>query len=163
EEAMIKTRRWFLQLAGGGALALLAAPHLLPRAFAEEARRVPPGFGRKEFIPQGFDEVLRELGADGSTPSADIELHAPEIAENGAVVPIEITSKLPGTRRIAILSDKNPHALTAVFAIPEGTEAWVSTRVKVAETSNVIALVQTDAGYFHTDRLVKVTLGGCGG
>ncbi len=70
---------------------------------------------------------------------------------------------MPGTKSISILSEKNPHALSATFQIPDGTEPYVSTRVKIAETSKLYALVQTDKGYFYTDQVVKVTLGGCGG
>jgi sulfur-oxidizing protein SoxY len=79
------------------------------------------------------------------------------------VVPVVIQSKLPGTRMIAIVSEKNPHALSAAFHFPEGTEPYVMTRVKIAETSHLRALVQTDKGFFYTEKLVKVTLGGCGG
>ena len=72
-------------------------------------------------------------------------------------------AKVPNTRMIAIISEKNPHALSAAFHFPEGADPYVMTRVKIAETSNVYALVQTDKGFFYTDQLVKVTLGGCGG
>ena len=95
--------------------------------------------------------------------STDIQLKAPPIAENGAVVPVMVESKLPNTQTIAIISEKNPHALSAAFHIPEGTEPYVLTRVKIAETSKLYALVKTDKGFFYTDQLVKVTLGGCGG
>src|SRR5574337_314613 len=137
------SRRAFLQAgASGTALLLAAAAGLLPR-FALAA--------------------VEALGGSTAQNSADIDFQAPEIAENGAVVPLVIESKLPGTRLIAIVSEKNPHALSAVFHIPAGTEPYVMTRVKIAETSDVTALVQTDQGFFYTDRLVKVTLGGCGG
>lgn len=161
---MNTTRRKFIQLVGGGsALALVLGPGLVSRVLAADPSPLAAGDDRKQFETQDIDEVVKLLGGDKAEASGEIDLHAPEIAENGAVVPIEITSKLPNTKLIAIVSDKNPHALTAVFHIPEGTEAWISTRVKIAETSNVVALVQTDKGFFRTDRMVKVTLGGCGG
>ncbi|MBS0569531.1 MAG: thiosulfate oxidation carrier protein SoxY [Proteobacteria bacterium] len=161
---MTVDRRKFLGLTGGGGvLALCAGTGLLPRLAAALTSPLAAGDTRKPFEASTLDAVIKAFGGAASQASGDIDLRAPEIAENGAVVPIEITSKLPGTKLIAIVSEKNPHALSAAFHIPEGTEAWISTRVKIAETSNVVALVQTDKGFFHAERLVKVTLGGCGG
>lgn len=162
---MNSTRRRFLQVGAGGGVALLLVAAGLPPRFALAAQGNPLAAGddRKPFEAMTLDEVVRQMGGDKAEASTGIDLKAPEIAENGAVVPIEITSNLPGTKMIAIVSEKNPHALSAAFRIPEGTEAFVSTRVKVAETSKVYALVQTDKGFFYTDHLVKVTLGGCGG
>jgi sulfur-oxidizing protein SoxY len=118
---------------------------------------------REAFDGRTLDEVVKALGGSGAKPSADIRFKAPDIAENGAVVPVEVESPLPGTQAIAIVVEKNPHVLSANFEIPSGTEPFVATRVKVAETSNMYALVKTDAGYFYAQKLVKVTLGGCGG
>ncbi|MSR15218.1 MAG: thiosulfate oxidation carrier protein SoxY [Gammaproteobacteria bacterium] len=118
---------------------------------------------RPAFTAETLEETLKALGASGSKESSEIEFKAPEIAENGAVVPVEVDSKLPGTRSIAIIVEKNPHLMSADFTFPEGTDPYVATRVKVAETSNLLAVVKTDAGVFHATRLVKVTLGGCGG
>ena len=162
---MNATRRKFLQVgASSGAALLLVAAGLSPRlVFAASANPLAPGDERKPFEAMTLDDVVKQLGGEKAERSTEIDLSAPEIAENGAVVPIEITSKLPGTKMIAIVSEKNPHALSAAFQIPADTEAFVSTRVKVAETSKVFALVQTDKGFFYTDHLVKVTLGGCGG
>ncbi len=162
---MSSTRRRFLQAGASGGVALLMVASGLSPSFVLAASDNPlaPGDDRKPFEAMTLDEVVKQLGGDKAEASTEIELRAPEIAENGAVVPIEITSKLPGTKMIAIVSEKNPHALSAAFRIPADTEAFVSTRVKVAETSKVFALVQTDKGFFYTDHLVKVTLGGCGG
>ena len=161
---MSMSRRTFLQTtAGGSALLVVAAAGFTPPlglAAAEPAGQLDP---RKSFQAHTLDEVVKAFGGSGAQQSSEIALQAPEIAENGAVVPLVIESKLPGTRMIAIVSEKNPHALSAVFNIPEGTEPYVMTRVKIAETSKVTALVQTDKGFFYTDQLVKVTLGGCGG
>ncbi len=154
------TRRNFLQTStGGAALLALVAAGLLPQS-ALAAEHVEK---RAQFNGKTLDEVVKALGGSAAQQSAEIQLKAPEIAENGATVPVEITSKLPGTKSISILSEKNPHALSATFQIPDGTEPYVSTRVKIAETSKLYALVQTDKGYFYTDQVVKVTLGGCGG
>ena len=158
------TRRAFLQAgASGTALLLVSATGLMPGIAAAATNPLAAGDNRKAFEVTTFDEVLKELGGSSAAQSADIVLQAPPIAENGAVVPLVITSKLPNTKMIAIISEKNPHALTAAFHIPEGTEPYIMTRVKIAETSNVRALVQTDKGFFYTEQLVKVTLGGCGG
>ncbi len=161
---MNNSRRAFLQAsASGTALLFAVTAGLLPRfafAAAEAAGSVDP---RKQFEARTLDEVVKALGGTTAQKSAEVALQAPEIAENGAVVPLVVESKLPGTRLIAIVSEKNPHALSAVFHMTDGMEPYVMTRVKIAETSNVIALVQTDKGFFYTDQLVKVTLGGCGG
>jgi sulfur-oxidizing protein SoxY len=158
------TRRAFLQAgASGTALLLVSATGLMPGLAAAATNPLAAGDNRKAFEVTTFDEVLKELGGSSAAQSSDIVLQAPPIAENGAVVPLVITSKLPNTKMIAIISEKNPHALTAAFHIPEGTEPYIMTRVKIAETSNVRALVQTDKGFFYTEQLVKVTLGGCGG
>lgn len=158
------TRRAFLQAgASGTALLLVSATGLMPGIAAAATNPLAAGDNRKAFEVTTFDEVLKELGGSSAAQSSDIVLQAPPIAENGAVVPLVITSKLPNTKMIAIISEKNPHALTAAFHIPEGTEPYIMTRVKIAETSNVRALVQTDKGFFYTEQLVKVTLGGCGG
>lgn len=158
------TRRAFLQAsASGTALLLVSATGLMPGLATAATSPLAAGDNRKAFEVTTFDEVLKELGGSSAAQSSDIVLQAPPIAENGAVVPMVITSKLPNTKMIAIISEKNPHALTAAFHIPEGTEPYIMTRVKIAETSNVRALVQTDKGFFYTEQLVKVTLGGCGG
>ncbi len=157
-------RRKFLGFTGSGAvLALCAGTGLLPRLAVAVTSPLAAGDKRKQFEASTLDEVVKALGGTQAQVSGDIDLRAPEIAENGAVVPIEIESKLAGTKLIAIVSEKNPHALSAAFHIPDGTLPYIATRVKVAETSKVTALVQTDKGFFYTDRLVKVTLGGCGG
>ena len=158
------SRRAFLQTTAGGTVMLVAAAAgFSPRLAIAATEPAGPVDPRKPFQAHTLDEVVKALGGSSVQKSADIALQAPEIAENGAVVPLVIESKLPNTRLIAIVSEKNPHALSAVFHIPDGTEPYVMTRVKVAETSRVTALVQTDKGFFYTDQLVKVTLGGCGG
>ncbi|HEX4797698.1 MAG TPA: thiosulfate oxidation carrier protein SoxY, partial [Burkholderiales bacterium] len=85
------------------------------------------------------------------------------IAENGAVVPISVDSRLARTQTIAIMIEKNPNTLSANFEIPDGTDPFVTTRVKMGETSNVYALVKADGRYFHAVKEIKVTIGGCGG
>jgi sulfur-oxidizing protein SoxY len=158
------SRRAFLQSsASGAAMLFVMASGLVPRLARAATNPLASSDHRKPFEAQSLDEVVKALGGTTAQKSSDISLQAPAIAENGAVVPLVIESKLPNTRMIAIISEKNPHALSAAFHFPEGADPYVMTRVKIAETSNVYALVQTDKGFFYTDQLVKVTLGGCGG
>jgi sulfur-oxidizing protein SoxY len=145
-------------LKAGGALALAVAAGLLRpvRAFAQQ-------WNKAAFETKSFAATLKALGAGGSSESAQIQITAPDIAENGAVVPITIESAIPRTQNIAILIEKNPNTLSAEFDIPEGTDAFITTRVKMAETSNIYAVVKADGKYFHAAKEIKVTLGGCGG
>ncbi|MGH8802914.1 MAG: thiosulfate oxidation carrier protein SoxY, partial [Casimicrobiaceae bacterium] len=116
------------------------------------------------FQTHGMDDTLKALGDGKPVPSMDVVFFStPDIAENGAVVPIGIASKLPNTESIAILVEKNPNMLAAVFDVPPGTEPSLTTRVKMRETSNVYALVKAGGGYYMTSKEIKVTLGGCGG
>jgi sulfur-oxidizing protein SoxY len=156
----VESKRRDILKAGGGAgmLALAAAAGLLkPReAFAQQ-------WNKAAFESKSVAATLKALGGSGSTESAQIQITAPDIAENGAVVPITIESGIPKTRAIAILIEKNPSTLSADFDIPEGTDPFITTRVKMAETSNIYAVVMADGKYFHTVKEIKVTLGGCGG
>jgi sulfur-oxidizing protein SoxY len=117
----------------------------------------------KVFDAKSLDDAMKALGADKFTESTDVSLVASDIAENGAVVPVTVTSKAANTEFIAILVDKNPNAMAASFNIPPGTEPSISTRVKMAGTSNVHALVKADGKWLVASKEIKVTLGGCGG
>jgi sulfur-oxidizing protein SoxY len=145
---------------GGLTLAtLLAAAGWLPsgRAHAE-------GWNKAAFDAHSLGESVKALGGSEPVQSKDIEfVQTPEIAENGAVVPVGVASRIPKTESIAILVEKNPNMLAAVFDIPPGTEPALSTRVKMAQTSNVYALVKADGRYYVAAKEIKVTLGGCGG
>lgn len=115
------------------------------------------------FTAKTLDEVLKLINATEAKPSSDIQLKAPEIAENGAVVPLTVSSTMAGVTGISIVVANNPTPLAATFTLPEGTKAEVSTRIKMAKTSEVIALVQTKDGIFSAKQEIKVTIGGCGG
>jgi len=128
----------------------------LQLALAEEANTNP-------FTAKTLDEALKLINAADNKPSTDIQLKAPEIAENGAVVPLTVSTTLAGVMGISIVVANNPTPLAAIFTIPEGSKAEVSTRIKMAKTSDVIALVQTKDGFFSARQEVKVTIGGCGG
>src|SRR4029078_9561370 len=110
------------------------------------------------------DETVKALGATAPVPSKDVTfVSTPDIAENGAVVPIGIVSNVPKTEAIAILVEKNPNMLAAVFDIPAGTDPSLSTRIKMGQSSNVYALVKADGKYYVASKEIKVTLGGCAG
>jgi sulfur-oxidizing protein SoxY len=159
EEVMNQTRRNVLKAGGGASLyALLAAAGMLPPESALAA-----DWNQKAFEAKNLKDALGALGAGTPANSNDIVMTAPEIAENGAVVPIGAVSKLPGTESISILIAKNPTALAASFDIPTGTEPAISTRVKMAETSDVYVLVKAQGKYYATKKEIKVTIGGCGG
>jgi sulfur-oxidizing protein SoxY len=158
-QVMDRRRRELLQAgSGAGVLALAGAAGLLKpgEAFAQQ-------WNKAAFDTKSFAATLKALGGSGSTESAQIQITAPDIAENGAVVPITIESAVPRTDTIAILIEKNPSTLSADFEIPAGTDPFITTRVKMAETSNIYAVVKADGKYFHAVKEIKVTLGGCGG
>ncbi len=124
--------------------AALAATLLTPlRAFA--------AWNKEAFQSKTANDALKGLGVAASTDSKDIVIDAPQIAENGAVVPIEITSNLPGTKSIALVVDKNPFPLAAKFDFGDGAVPYVKVNVKLGESSFVRVVA------------VKVTIGGCGG
>ena len=115
----------------------------------------------------GFDsrvmsDAMKALGAGTPVESKDITITAPEIAENGAVVPVAVTSRIANTQQISIISEKNPRPLMATFDVSGSSEGYVSTRVKMGETSNVWAVVKADGKFFVAKKEVKVTVGGCG-
>ena len=154
---MRKHRRDFIKLSG--VYAAMAAAGLLSaeEAFAQQQAR------NKAFEAKSLDETIKLLGGTTAVQSGEISITAPDIAENGAVVPIAVTSKIPNTQNIYILVDKNLNSLSAGFGIPPGTEPNVATRVKMAQTSNVHAVVKADNKFYVATKEVKVTLGGCGG
>lgn len=113
------------------------------------------------FEAKTMDEALDALGAVIPEDSAAIQLTAPETAENGAFVPITISSTIPRTEQIFVLVDKNPNMLAAHFILPEGTEGFITTRIKMGQTAMVIALVKSGGRFYRAAREVKVVQGGC--
>jgi sulfur-oxidizing protein SoxY len=121
-------------------------------------------WNKPAFETKNMGDTMKALGGGEPSQSKDIVFfQTPDIAENGAVVPVGITSNIPNTESIAVLIEKNPNMLAAVFEIPAGTEPTISTRVKMGQSSNIYALVKADGRYFVAGKDVKVTLGGCGG
>ena len=157
---MDEKRRDVLKKSGGlMVLSLVAAAGWLGPGEARAA-----DWNKAAFETKSLDETVKALGGSASTQSKDIAfVSTPDIAENGAVVPVGVTSAIPKTESIAILIEKNPNILAAVFDIPPGTDPAISTRVKMGQSSNVYALVKADGKYYVASKEIKVTLGGCGG
>lgn len=129
----------------------------------EQAWAVQQEWNKEAFKATKVDDVIKAFGGDQAAESDKITLAAPDIAENGAVVPVGVSSDLPNTTQISILVPKNPNALAAHFDISDGTLPDVATRIKMGETSDVYALVKADGKFYTAHKEIKVTLGGCGG
>ena len=156
---MNRGRRQALQQGGSATLlALVAAAGWLPVMARAQS------WNKAAFDTKTLAETMQTFGGGEPMQSKDIVFsQTPDIAENGAVVPVGITSSIPKTESIAILVEKNPNMLAAVFDIPPGTDPSISTRVKMGQSSNIVALVKADGKYYMASKEVKVTLGGCGG
>lgn len=158
------TNRREVLKAGGGATVMalaIAAGLLRPEdVFAQAA-----SWNKAAFDTRTLADAVKALGGAPATENKGVQFTSPtpDIAENGAVVPITVTSSLPKTESIAILVEKNPNILTANFTIPAGTDPFVSSRVKMGQTSDVYALVKDDGKYYYAKKEIKVTIGGCGG
>jgi len=152
---MHQLRRTFIKLAG--ATIALGAGLLKSTCEAFAA-----AWNKAAFEAKVAAEAVKNLGASNLIDSKDVIITAPDIAENGAVVPIAITSKIPNTQSIAIVAEKNPFPLTSIHEIAHGAEAYISVRLKIGETSNVRAIVKADGKYYTAAKEIKVTIGGCG-
>ena len=155
---MDSQRRTLLKASGSlGLMGLLASLGL----FASEQAKAE--WNKAAFEAKNLDSALAALGVTNRpADSRDIQFNAPEVAENGALVPMAVMSHIPQTRSIAILIEKNPTTLAAKFTFPEGTEPSINTRLKMDQTSRVHALVGTDGGFFVASRDITVIVGGCG-
>jgi sulfur-oxidizing protein SoxY len=121
-------------------------------------------FTKNAFDAKSVADAVKAFGGGAPTESKDVTLTAPEIAENGAVVPMVVASSLPGVKHILLLVEKNPNALVAKFDVSDAVEPSFSTRAKMGQTSDVYAVAITADGKAHyAKKEVKVTLGGCGG
>lgn len=150
-------RRGALKTGGGlGIFGMLVAAGLIKPGSA--LARDP-----KVFEAKSMDDALAALGAGKPEVSDQVQIVAPDIAENGAVVPVGVNSALPGTESVSIMVEKNPNMVAANFAFPEGTMGEVQTRIKMGQTSDVYAVVKADGKYYMAKKEIKVTLGGCGG
>ena len=136
---------------------------LFAAGFLKPGDAIAAEWNKDAFNTKNLADTLKAMGGGTVTDSKDIAMTAPDIAENGAVVPVALTSNIPKTESIAILVEKNPSMLAASFDLSAGTEPMISTRIKMAQTSNVYALVKADGKFYATAKEIKVTLGGCGG
>jgi sulfur-oxidizing protein SoxY len=156
---MMHTRREMLSHSAQVA-ALLASVGLLPGHAQAQAGAYPSA----AFEAKNIADVMKALGAGAPVASKDVTVTGPDIAENGAVVPIGASTTLPGVKRMLLLVEKNPAVLSAVFDVTDSVEANFSTRVKMGQSSNVYAVaLMNDGKALFAQKEVKVTLGGCGG
>ena len=154
---MNTSRRRFLKATSGtAALAAATATGLMQSAAATAA------WNKAGFESKAVTEAMKSLGATAAADSRDIVITAPDIAENGAVVPVAVTSKIPNTQSISIIAEKNPFPLAATFDIANGADGYASVRLKMGQTSNVRAVVKADGKFYTAVKEVKVTVGGCG-
>ena len=140
---------------------LQAGAALLGLAALAPLKALAAVWNKAAFDAISVQGALQGLQVTQSGPSRDIVLIAPQLAENGAIVQIEVESRIPGTEAIAILSDKNPTPLIANFVFAEGTEPYIVTRIKMAETSELKAIVKAGGKYYSVSRKVEVSVGGC--
>jgi sulfur-oxidizing protein SoxY len=136
---------------------LLAAAGLFPQ-------HVLAAWNKAAFDAKTVPDAVKAYGASAPTESKDVTITAPDIAENGAVVPMTIASTLPNVKQLLLLVEKNPSALTAKFDVTDAVEPNFVTRAKMGQSSDVYAVAITADGKAHfAKKEVKVTLGGCGG
>ena len=139
-----------------GAGALLLAGLLKPIAALA-------AWNKAAFSSKTSAEAMKSLGTPAAEASSGIVIDAPQIAENGAVVPIEVTSNIPGTTSIAVLVEKNPYPLVAKFDFMEGALPFVKINAKMGETSDVRVVATAGGKHYQATKEIKVTIGGCGG
>jgi len=157
-ERFSTTRRLVLQ--GAGAVALLGFGSLMPMPALAAANDKYP---EEAFKQKAEKDAIQALYGRTAEASDKVKLDAPEIAENGAVVPISVTTTLENVTSISFLVGGNPNALAASYAIAQGTLPSVGNRLKMQQTSNVIAIVEAGGKLYSATKEVKVTVGGCGG
>ena len=151
------SRRLLLQ--GAGSVALIGLGFGSMPALAAANDKYP----EDAFKQKGDADAIKALYGKTAEASDKVKLDAPEIAENGAVVPIAVATTLTDVTSIAFLASENPNALAAYYVIPEGTVPAVANRLKMAKTCNIIAIVESGGKLYSAAKEVKVTVGGCGG
>ncbi len=154
---MVQTRRSLIK--AGSAAALLA---VFGAALLKPGRALA-AWNKGAFEAKSALDAMRALGVANAEDSKAIEIRAPEIAENGAVVPIDITSNIPGTTAISVFIEKNPFPYTGTFDFSQGSVPYVHLRVKIGESSPVRVVASAGGKHYTAVKEVKVTIGGCGG
>lgn len=140
--------------------AMLAAAGALPALAQAQAG----GYNTAAFAAKNMPELIKALGANAPAESKDVTVTGPDIAENGAVVPVGAATTLAGAKSLLILVEKNPAMLAAMFDVTDAVDASISTRVKMGQSSDVYAVaLMNDGKVLYAKKEVKVTLGGCGG
>ena len=149
-------RRQMLATSARVAAALAAAGLLPPAAHA--------AWSSAAFDAKSMADTVKALGGGAPAESKDVTITGPDIAENGAVVPVGCATTLPGVKRLLLLVEKNPNVLAAVFNVTDAIEPNLSTRTKMGQSSNVFAVaMMADGKVLYAAKEIKVTLGGCGG
>ena len=152
-------RRIFL----GSALTALNLPLALTFGLLRPTRALAEWPGDVFFATSLDDAIDKVSGGSPLTPSDAVEIQARDIAEDGSSVPVTIRSRIPGTRSITLLSEKNPNPAVARFALSSRVEARVDTRIRMGGTGELIAVAEADGRYYVARKPVKVTAGGCAG
>ena len=137
--------------------------HTPVRQRSRSVRAAAPGWPEQAFQQKTEDDALKLLYGKPFETSDKVTLEVPEIAENGAVVPVSVSTTLPNVTGITILVPENPSALAASYKFTDGTMPSIGCRLKMAKTSNVVAVVESGGKLYAASKEVKVTLGGCGG
>ncbi|WP_434515629.1 thiosulfate oxidation carrier protein SoxY [Dechloromonas sp. ARDL1] len=157
---MLELRRQFLK---GGLSAALLTP-LLGTGLLTPTRVLAADWNRPAFTARNVGDALKAYGSANAAESRDILINAPEIAENGAKVEIEITSNIANTRSLAVFADKNPMPLCSSIEFSGPVLPYLREQLKLSETTRIRVVAKTAEGKFHVAfREIKVTLGGCGG
>ncbi|MBR0856236.1 thiosulfate oxidation carrier protein SoxY [Bradyrhizobium liaoningense] len=154
------TRRLILQ--GAASVALIGLGNL-PFAASPARAAANDKYPEEAFKQKNEADAIKALYGKTAEPSDKVKLDAPEIAENGGVVPVSVTSTLDKVTSISFFVAENPFALAASYKIPDGTIPSVANRLKMAKTTNVVAIVEADGKLYSATKEVKVTVGGCGG
>lgn len=155
---MTNKRRLLLKgtVASSTLIAATAAGLLAPQiAFAKS--------DRDAFKAKSLDEAINSAFEGTVIESSDIKIKAPDIAENGAVVPITVSTELDNVESISIFASENPNPLTSTYEMGEGALGYISTRIKMGKTADIVAIVKVDGKLLMAKKQVKVTIGGCGG
>lgn len=155
-------RRSFLKITGASLGTLSALTAAVAAGLLKTTQAAAAVWNKSGFESKAVTEAIKSLGASNAADSRDIVITAPDIAENGAVVPVEVTSRIPNTQSIAIIAEKNPFPLAATMEFANGAEPYAYVRIKMGQTSNVRAIVKADGKFFTAAKEVKITVGGCG-
>jgi sulfur-oxidizing protein SoxY len=155
---MSTTRRSFVKYN----VTLAALTAVAGAGLLKATQAVAATWNKSGFESKAAAEAIKSLGASSAVDSRDIVITAPDIAENGAVVPIEVVSRIPNTQAISIIAEKNPFPLAATIDFANGAEPYAYVRIKMGQTSNVRVIVKADGKFFTAVKEVKITVGGCG-